>query len=120
MPAAIEKRKRDDLFRKIFNTYLQWPELERRVFSLAHYKGQSPESISRTLLVDAEEVDSILRNCDLRLHDSLRDFLKESCAKSSFTPDGTASPTSCGQDLEQANSFPSRAFDIPHSHRIPA
>ena len=65
--------RREDLIREIFNTLSQWPELERRVFTQAHYDGQSPEAISLSLRLDIEEVSAILKQCDQRLHTSLRE-----------------------------------------------
>jgi DNA-directed RNA polymerase specialized sigma24 family protein len=74
MPAAITKMERDDLLREISSILLEWPELERRVFSQAHYHGQSPEAISRSLRLDEKRVRMILQQCDGRLHSALRDF----------------------------------------------
>jgi DNA-directed RNA polymerase specialized sigma24 family protein len=74
MPAYSAKIGRDDLLREIFSILLKWPELERRVFSQAHYHGQSPETISRSLQLDEKRVRAILQQCDDRLHTSLRDF----------------------------------------------
>jgi DNA-directed RNA polymerase specialized sigma24 family protein len=74
MPAFSAKIGRDDLLREISSILLKWPELERRVFSQAHYYGQSPEAISRSLRLDEKKVHTILRQCDDRLHAALRDF----------------------------------------------
>jgi DNA-directed RNA polymerase specialized sigma24 family protein len=74
MPAYSVKIGRDDLLREISSILLKWPELERRVFSQAHYYGQSPEVISRSLRLDEKRVRTILQQCDGRLHAALRDF----------------------------------------------
>jgi DNA-directed RNA polymerase specialized sigma24 family protein len=76
MPSAIEEIKREDLSREICNSLRKWPELERRIFSQAHYNGQSLEAISRSLQLDVREVNAILKQCDHRLHASLRNFSK--------------------------------------------
>jgi DNA-directed RNA polymerase specialized sigma24 family protein len=73
MPASA-KIGRDDLLNEISRILLKWPELERRVFSQAHYYGQSPEAISSSLRLDEKRVRTILQQCDSRLHAALRDF----------------------------------------------
>ena len=73
-PGVAEKMKREDLFQEISDALHQWPELEQTIFSEAHYHGQSPESISRSFQLDVEEVSAILKQCDRRLHASLRNF----------------------------------------------
>ena len=72
MQAVIAGIKRESLFQEIFNALRQWPELEQRIFSQAHYHGQSPEAISHSLQLDVEEVSTILRQCDHRLYASLK------------------------------------------------
>jgi len=74
MSAHNAKIKREDLIQEIFNTLSQWPEIERRIFTQAHYHGQSREAISRSLGLDIEEVSTILKQCDRQLHTSLREF----------------------------------------------
>jgi DNA-directed RNA polymerase specialized sigma24 family protein len=74
MLATGAKIGRDDLLREISNVLLKWPELERRVFYQAHYHGQSPEAISRSLQLDEKKVCAILQQCEGRLHAALRDF----------------------------------------------
>ena len=78
MRADIAGTKRETLVQEINNAFLQWPELERRVFSQAHYCGQSPEAISRSIQLDINEVGVILKRCERRLHDSLRGFCRGS------------------------------------------
>jgi DNA-directed RNA polymerase specialized sigma24 family protein len=68
---------REDLFQEIRNTLFEWPELDRRVFSQAHYNGESLETISRSLQLNVEEVSTILKECDRRLNESIRNFRKE-------------------------------------------
>jgi DNA-directed RNA polymerase specialized sigma24 family protein len=83
MRAVIATTKRETLLQEIHNAFLQWPELERRIFSQAHYYGQSPEAISRSLQLDVEEVHATLKQCERRLYTSLRSFRKSSCDKPS-------------------------------------
>jgi DNA-directed RNA polymerase specialized sigma24 family protein len=74
MYAAIDELEHESLFGELVTVLSQWPELDRTVFSQAHYNGKSPESISRSLHLDVKEVSTILRQCESRLHASLRDF----------------------------------------------
>jgi DNA-directed RNA polymerase specialized sigma24 family protein len=74
MPAFSAKIGREDLLKEISSILLKWPELERRVFSQAHYHGQSPEAISRSLRLEEIRVRTILQQCEGRLHAALRDF----------------------------------------------
>ena len=76
MSGAIIKSEREELFREIANVFQEWPDLERRIFAQAHYHGQSPESISRSLKLDVEKVSTILKQCDRKLQTSLREFRK--------------------------------------------
>jgi DNA-directed RNA polymerase specialized sigma24 family protein len=71
MRAVIVGTKRETLLQEIYNAFLQWPELERRIFSQAHYHGQSPEAISRSFQLDVEEVRATLKQCERRLYASL-------------------------------------------------
>jgi DNA-directed RNA polymerase specialized sigma24 family protein len=86
MPTMKAKIKREDLIQQIFNALRQWPELERRIFAQAHYRGQSLEAISRAHRLDVREVSMILKRCDRRLHTFLREFSKSSCEKPSLIP----------------------------------
>ena len=72
MRGAISKIERENLFQEIRNTLLEWPELDRRVFSQAHYHGQSPETISSFFHLDVKEVRTILKECDRRLNASIK------------------------------------------------
>ena len=78
MRTVIAKILREHLFQDIIYVLRQWPELERRIFYQTHYYGQSQEAISCSYKLDAEEVISILRQCDHLLHTSLRKFRKSS------------------------------------------
>ena len=74
MCAPSEGTEHEYLFEEILAVLHQWPELDRAVFSQSHYSGQSPEDISRSLHLDVREVGTILKQCDYKLHASLRDF----------------------------------------------
>ena len=90
MPGVISKTDREDLFQEICNTLLKWPELERRVFSQAHYYGQSLEAISRSLRLDVQEVSKILGECDRRLNISIKNFRKDAGEKPLLITAGAA------------------------------
>jgi len=88
MFAVIEGMEREGLLQEISKALHQWPELERTVFSQAHYNGKSVEAISRSLQLDREQVSGILKQCERRLHDSLIDFRKSHCGRLSLlSPD---------------------------------
>ena len=78
MRAALAGVKREVLLHEINNAFLQWPERERKIFSQAHYNGQSPEAIARLLQLDVQEVTVILKQCERRLYTSLRSLRKGS------------------------------------------
>jgi len=120
MLAVIEKRKREDLFREIFHAVRQWPELERKVFTLAHYHGQSLEDISRSLKLDFEEVDAILKQCERGLHRSLRNFVGNDFEDASRVTDPAEALLCCMQDLKTSHSFAPKANSIPGIHRLTA
>lgn len=67
-------KKHKDLLNEIAFTLRHWPELERRVFIMTHYRGQSRENIASVLELDVEEIDKILKRCDRKLHTALRSF----------------------------------------------
>jgi hypothetical protein len=100
MRAVIAGTKRETLLKEIKFIFLQWPELEQRIFSQAHYYGQSPEAISRSLQLDAEEVRATLKQCERRLYASLRGFRKNSCDKPSLMPEAIACLAPCEQDFK--------------------
>lgn len=108
MPALTAGIKREALFQAISTVLRRWPELERKVFSQAHYHGQSLEVISRSLQLDVEEVSTILKECERRLYASLRSFRKSNCEKPALSPTEIARLAACGQDLKGAHAFASR------------
>jgi hypothetical protein len=99
MRAVFAGKEREALLQEIHNAFLQWPELERRIFSQAHYCGQSPEAISRSLQLDVEEVGTILKQCERRLYASLRSFRKSSREEASPIGPGIAGVPAGKQDL---------------------
>jgi DNA-directed RNA polymerase specialized sigma24 family protein len=68
--------KRENLLEEISAAIRQWPEFEQRVFSQAHYHGQSLEAISRSFQLDIDQVSAILKKCDQRLYAFLKSFPK--------------------------------------------
>jgi hypothetical protein len=99
MRAVVTGAEREALLREIHNTFLQWPELDRRIFSQAHYCGQSPEALSRSLQLDVEEVSTTLKRCESRLHAALSSFRKSSRDEASLVAGGIACAPACKQDL---------------------
>jgi hypothetical protein len=102
MPAVISKIDRENLFQEICNTLRQWPDLERRVFSQAHYHGQSVEAIALSLQLNVEEASAILKECDCRLNACIRRFRINSCEKPLIIPVETACTVVRGADLKGA------------------
>jgi DNA-directed RNA polymerase specialized sigma subunit len=94
-----EKMKRQNLFQSIFNALNRWPELERSIFSRAHYHGQSVQAIAHSLQLDEEEVRTILRRCDRRLYSSLDGFRKSDCESLSIIMAEAARPAACGENF---------------------
>jgi len=119
MPALTAGIKREALFQEISNVLRRWPELEQKVFSQAHYDGQSLEVISRSLQLDVEEVTAILKECERRLYASLRSFRKNNCEKPSLSPTEIARLAACGQDLKGAHAFASRVSKILDASQMP-
>jgi len=91
--------KRENLVQSIFNAVNRWPELERSIFSRAHYKGQSVKAIAHSLQLDVEEVSAILRRCDRRLYASLGSFRQSDCERLPIIMAETACPAACGEDF---------------------
>ena len=85
MYPVIPVIERENLFQKILDVLRQWPELDRRIFSQAHYEGQSSEAISRSLKLGVKEVSAILQQCDSRLRASLGTLRNSDCEKTSLT-----------------------------------
>jgi DNA-directed RNA polymerase specialized sigma24 family protein len=92
MSVAIEKTKREGLIKEIISVLDQWPERERSIFSQAHYEGQSVDAISRSLQLNVEEVQQILRLCERRLHASLKNLQQVDCEAPSLPAVQTARP----------------------------
>jgi hypothetical protein len=99
MRGVIAGTRRETLLQEIHSAFLQWPELERRIFSQVHYYGQSPEAISRSLQLEVEEVCATLKQCERRLYASLRSFRKNSCDKPSRISAGNACLAVCEHDF---------------------
>jgi hypothetical protein len=118
MPAVTAKIKRENLYQEIFAVFRQWSELEQRIFSQAHYHGQSLEAISRSLQLDAKEVGTILKQCDRRLYASLKNFRTNSCEKSSLAPAEIAHLVARSQDLKGAHVLASKANTILESFQM--
>lgn len=74
MPATNARKGRESLFQEILNILHQWPELERRIFCEAHYRGQSPEQVAQEFHMRTQQVRRILRQCDHRLHAALQNY----------------------------------------------
>ena len=108
MRAAAAKIMRENLFEEISNVLNQWPELERKVFSQAHYRGQSPEAISRSLQLGVEEVSTILNQCNRQLNASLRNFRENAC------------PAACAEERPGGHPLDCPLRNIPDVFRIPA
>jgi hypothetical protein len=94
MSDFIEGIKRENLVEEISAALHQWPELEQRIFSQAHYYGQSPETISHSLQLDLQQVSAILKECDRRLYAFLRNGGKNSSEKPSLIPNEIQVPLS--------------------------
>ncbi|MBN1569736.1 MAG: hypothetical protein JXA73_17965 [Acidobacteria bacterium] len=120
MPAVVEKIKRDSLFQEISITYRQWPELERKIFALAHYRGQSPEVIALSLQLEVEEVSEILRQCDRRLQSSLSNFRKGGHEKRTLVSDKAPCPSVRGKDFFVPHTPAPKLTRIPDTAKIPA
>jgi len=92
MSGGIEKKRRENLIKEIINALDQWPERERSIFSQAHYQGHSVEVVSRSLQLDVEEVQQILKLCERKLHDSLRNLSRSNSEPLSLPAVKTARP----------------------------
>ena len=71
MPGNTSKLNRKQLFMKIVSTLRTWSDLEQEIFTQAHYYGKSPITISNHLKLDVDEVNGILKRCNLKLLTSL-------------------------------------------------
>jgi len=98
MSAVIIKRNREDLLQEISNIFHKWTDLERSIFAQAHYYGQSPESISYSLKMEVDRVRTILKQCDRKLHTSLREFRMGDSCKTSLISPVASGPKACEQE----------------------
>lgn len=101
MSVITAAMKRENLFQEISRTLSQWSEIDRKIFSKAHYEGQSVRSISHSLQLDAKKVKSILKQCELRLHASLRSFRRLSRDKASIVGAENPRLSACEKDLNK-------------------
>jgi hypothetical protein len=108
--------KRENLFQSILDALNRWPELERSIFSQAHYNGQSVQAIARSLQLDVAEVSTILRRCDRRLYASLNSFRKSDCDRPPIIMAETSCPAACGEVLNGTHAL---AFRLKSIHDIP-
>ena len=67
-------KKYKNLLNAIASTLHHWPELDRRVFIMTHYRGKSREAVAGSLNLEEKEIDIILKHCDRQLHTALRDY----------------------------------------------
>jgi hypothetical protein len=117
MLAISEGIKRESLFGEISKAVSQWPEHEREIFAQAHYQGQSSEEISRSLKINPEEVSAILRLCERKLHNSLRDFRKSGSEKPSNGAHETVCPSCCPKATKAIQAPGPRIDRIPDVFR---
>jgi DNA-directed RNA polymerase specialized sigma subunit len=110
-----KKMKRENLAQSIFGVLNRWPELERCIFSRAHYNGQSVNDIAHILQLDVEEVRTILRHCDRRLYASLDTFRKSDCERLPIVMAEVACPAVRGEDFNGAYAL---AFKLKSIHDI--
>ncbi len=118
MRAVIAKQERDHLLQEIFDALRRWPDLDRRVFFLSHYRGQSVETISRALQLEADNVENILRQCEQRLHASLRNFRENNGGQTMPLPTESACPAMSGQMREKPSLLPFTANSLCDIFRI--
>ena len=70
-------QSRQHLGHAILEALASWPEAHRRVFIDVHYRGDSPESISRSCGLPVDEITRILRECDALLREAVRSFKQD-------------------------------------------
>jgi DNA-directed RNA polymerase specialized sigma24 family protein len=80
------ERERELLSQAIVRTLDSWPQLHRRIFAEAHYRGESAESIAKSLGVGLDTVRTILRDCDSRLRNALKSFREDTLDSLPFSP----------------------------------
>ena len=74
MLSVNTSKKYKNLLNAIASTLHLWPELDRRVFIMTHYRGKSREAVAGALHLEVKELDRILKHCDRQLHTALRDY----------------------------------------------
>ena len=119
MPGIISKIDREKLFHEICNTILQWPELERRVFSQAHYHKQPVEAIACSLQLDVKEAGTILKDCNRRLNEAIKNFRENSCGEPLHFPIEATCMDACGFELHTAHVIACKAKHVLHASQVP-
>ncbi len=117
MFAVLAQAKRENLFQEISRIVRQWPERDRQVFSQAHYRGQSLEAIARSLQMAPADISTILRQCERRLHASLRNFRKCDGGQSSPVPADSARPLAREKDQKTAPALGLKMNRLPDIYR---
>ena len=95
MLVVSEKIKREDLFQEILETMREWPERDQRIFSQAHYHGQSVEKISASLNLNVGEVRTVLQNCTRKLYTKLSKFRRDEYGRSTIDIIQAAASITC-------------------------
>lgn len=86
MATVISEHERELLSRAILRTLETWPQLHRQIFSEAHYRGKSPETISSSLGVSPDRVREILRECETGLRKALKSFCENDAISLRLVP----------------------------------
>jgi hypothetical protein len=107
--------KREKLFLSILDALNRWPDLERSIFSQAHYGRKSVKAIASSYQLDVAEVSTILRRCNRRLYASLKGFRKSDCESSPTAGQETACPAAPKQDLTGTHAL---ALKLKNIHDI--
>ena len=74
MLSVNTSKKYKNLLNAIASTLHHWPERDRRVFVMTHYRGKSREAVAGALHLEEKEIDIILKHCDRQLHTALRGY----------------------------------------------
>ena len=118
MPAAKAKTRCDDLLGGIFNALGQWSELERDIFTRAHYRGQSVKSIAQSMGMDKPRVVAILKECDRRLYNSLSKYRRSGWGKGSRPHSEAAAAALNRQNLESTREIPPKVNKHTEASRL--
>jgi DNA-directed RNA polymerase specialized sigma24 family protein len=65
---------RDGLSEVILGELNGWPDDHRQIFIQSHYRGQSPEQVSRSFGMCASDVRLVLNLCERRLREALKAY----------------------------------------------